>query len=164
VIDIETVARALLLAYACQSAIKAIAKPIERDTHDDRQQSVSVVTRQRIKNSGSDLCRQTQYRELIGCQSCGCMFRHPDKGALFDRGGQGAIDSLRSLESRFFIRACEGRIHRVVLSKIYFLSASEVERKVNSSDSRGTLSTNGPTTQPSPVGMARVSEADSICI
>ena len=36
-------------------------------------------------------------------------------------------------------------------------SAVQVERKVNSSDSRGTLSTNGATAQPSPRGMERVS-------
>jgi len=47
---------------------------------------------------------------------------------------------------------------------IYLRSALHVDRNVNSSDSRGTLSTNGPTAQPSPVGMGRVSETDSTCM
>jgi len=46
----------------------------------------------------------------------------------------------------------------------YFCSALRVELNVNSSDSRGTLSTKGPTAQPRPKGMERVSETDSICI
>jgi len=38
------------------------------------------------------------------------------------------------------------------------------ERVLNSSDSRGTLSTKGRTTQPRPVGIERVNVTDSICI
>jgi hypothetical protein len=45
----------------------------------------------------------------------------------------------------------------------YFLSVLKTARRVNSSDSRGTLSTNGRITHPSPVGMERVKEIDSIC-
>ncbi len=46
----------------------------------------------------------------------------------------------------------------------YFRNALPTERSVNSSDSRGTLSTNGRTAQPSPRGIDRVSDTDSICI
>ena len=43
-------------------------------------------------------------------------------------------------------------------------SALQMARNVNSSDSRGTLSTNGPIAHPSPRGIDRVSDTDSICI
>ncbi len=49
-------------------------------------------------------------------------------------------------------------------AKIYFLSALHIERNVNCSESRGTLSTKGRTAQPSPVGIERDSETDSTCM
>src|SRR5260370_16091420 len=42
-------------------------------------------------------------------------------------------------------------------------SALHAERRVNSSDSRGMLSTTGPIAHPSPVGTERVRDTDSIC-
>src|SRR5687767_10637141 len=42
-----------------------------------------------------------------------------------------------------------------------FMSTVRVVWSVNSSDSRGRLVTNGPTTQPRPKGMSRVSDTDS---
>ena len=46
----------------------------------------------------------------------------------------------------------------------YFRSALRVALSVNSSDSRGMLSTNGRMIQASPLGMERVSVTDSICM
>jgi hypothetical protein len=45
----------------------------------------------------------------------------------------------------------------------YFRSALQVERKVNSSDSRGIFSMNGWMIQLRPLGTERVSDTDSIC-
>ena len=46
----------------------------------------------------------------------------------------------------------------------YGFTALPAERSVNSIDSLGTLSTNGLTAHPKPVGIARLNETDSICI
>jgi hypothetical protein len=57
----------------------------------------------------------------------------------------------------------ESFLHRFFWLKFCYLrSASLVARSVNSSESRGTLSMNGPIAHPSPVGMERDSVTDSI--
>ena len=102
--------------------------------------------------------------------------RHPLQRALLRGSGERPVYPRRIFESIhpyrlrpkfvpmllsfFFVRFSSFPIESYFLLR----SASHVDCNVNSSDSRGTLSTKGLIAHPSPVGMDRVSDTDSICM
>ena len=165
VIHIESIARTLLPAHARQGSIQAVAQPVERHAHNHQQQRVAVVARQRIADARANLRAKPKQRELVRGHPARRALGHPLQGALLHATPSAPGSPAAPLQNpmhRFIAADC--RIHRRppfrqyassrqsdCLCRSQFLrSALHVERNVNSSDSRGTLSTNGPIAQPSP--------------
>ena len=71
VIDVEAVARTLVMAHAGQGSVEAVAKPVERETKDDQEQSVAVVARKCVEEACGDLRGEAEEGELVGGEPVG---------------------------------------------------------------------------------------------
>jgi hypothetical protein len=118
---------------------------------------------QTITSTSANLRHQTERSKPVGRNPARHARGHPLQRALLQACGKRLVEPSRGAEG-FLRRTFENKlyIHRISLIP-YFFSALTAERSVNSIDSRGMLSTYGRTTQPRPLGIARVSDTASIC-
>ena len=173
VIDVEAVAGALPASDAGEGSVEAVTQPVEREAEDDGEQGEAVGAGPGVAEACAELGGEPEEGELVGGEPARGAAGHPLECAFFEGGGEGAVDTGSGRKRAARPCGFQIRLHFGVLSDIwlvrlggsgYLRRALQAERRVNSSDSRGTLATKGRTAQPRPVGMARDSETDSICI
>src|SRR5579862_4200263 len=166
VVDIKAIARALLMADPRQRSVEAVTEPVEDDACNDSEERVAIEAGQRVEHARTDLRGKAKPRELIRSEPARSALGHPYECTLLDLGGDCPV--YAACGDKDSVIGCSARFsdHGSVLL-IWFAccrSASDAERSVNSSDSRGMLSTKGRIIQAIPVGIERVSETDSIWI
>src|SRR5580658_6812595 len=98
VIDVKTVARALLLADACQRAVEAVAKPIQYETENCRQQHAAIAAGERITDAGRDLAGEAEQSKMVGVNPPWHALGHPDERALLGGGEKASVNASCLLE------------------------------------------------------------------
>src|SRR5580765_8151130 len=86
VVNRKAVARAGVVAKACQSAIQRITQPVKGETENYQNQSGRVGGRPPVCCASSSHGKQTQKGEMVRVDPGGCAGGQPDQGAFLQAG------------------------------------------------------------------------------
>jgi hypothetical protein len=77
VIDVEAVARTFLPTDARQSAVEAVAQPVEDEAQIHKEQRAKIVAGQGIEDAGANLGGEAEQGELVRGQPKWSVFGQP---------------------------------------------------------------------------------------
>ena len=98
VVDIEAIARALLVADASECTVERVAEPVEGETSDGREEPAAVAGGERVTRAGGELGGEAEGGEMVGVDGAGHALGQPYEGALFGRGEKTAVNAGGILE------------------------------------------------------------------
>src|SRR5581483_1034428 len=95
VVDIEPVSWSLLMANAGESAVHAVAKPVQDEEGNGNQQPCPVPARQSVAGPGQQLGGEPHNREVVRIDPIRRMFRHPHQKAFFRDSKEAVLKARR---------------------------------------------------------------------
>src|SRR6202521_5508925 len=98
VVHVKAVTRSLLLAYARQGSIEAVAEPVHRETDNGNKQHAAITGSESVADASRDLSHKSEARQMIGIHPRGHALGHPDKNALLGSSQETSVDARRLLE------------------------------------------------------------------